>query len=128
LLANTVAGPPGPDVLVIYAPHVTTGDRPVGKYHWLSSHLGPQWQDQHIPLIVAGPGIRQGTSTYPARLVDIAPTVERLLGTPTARTDGVVLADVLQHPTAPETSLQTARSARLLPVVTALQRRQAGIR
>jgi hypothetical protein len=124
LLANTVAAPAGPDVLGVYAPRVATGDHPVGRYHWLASHLGPQWEDQHIPFIIAGPGVRHGvTSTYPARLVDIAPTVERLLRARHTVTDGVVLADALRYPTKSERAVQAARGKRLGPVVQALRRR-----
>ncbi|HZS93319.1 MAG TPA: alkaline phosphatase family protein [Chloroflexota bacterium] len=98
-LCDTTASASGPDVLAIYAPHVTTGDRTAGPYHWLAGHLGPQWDEQHIPLIIAGPGVRHGTSGYPARLVDIAPTVETLLGAPIPKVDGHPLASALAHPT-----------------------------
>ncbi len=125
-LADTTADPNGPDVLAIYAPHVTTGDRPNGAYHWLGGHLGPQWEDQHIPLIISGPGVRRGaTSSYPARLVDIAPTVEHLLGASSAGTDGVVLEDALSHPDRAGETIQRRRSGELLPIVRLLQKRMA---
>jgi arylsulfatase A-like enzyme len=46
------------------------------------------------------------TSHYPARLIDVAPTVLRLLGLPSAAMDGAVLADALVEPTAAEVSGQ----------------------
>jgi hypothetical protein len=123
-LANTAANLDGPDVLVMYPPGVTTGDRIVHGYHWLGGHLGAGWDDQHIPLILAGPGVRAGLrSSYPARLVDVAPTVEHLLGAPTGRVDGLVLQDALTHPSQSGLQQQRARAARLRPVVRALQLR-----
>jgi hypothetical protein len=121
-LVNTSACPDGADVVAIYPPHVTTGDRPVGRYHWVGGHLGPQWDEQHIPLVIAGAGVRHGAvSSYPARLVDIAPTLEHLLASRPERSDGVVLADALLHSTPQIHALQKARSAALLPEIRVLQ-------
>jgi hypothetical protein len=124
LLANTDASPSGGDVLGVYAPRVTTGDRPIGKYHWDGGHLGPQWDDQHIPLIIGGAGVKPGIYTnYPARLVDIAPTVERLLGSPIERTDGVVLDSVLKAHSNSLAAKQKAAGKLLMPVTAALRER-----
>jgi arylsulfatase A-like enzyme len=123
-LVNTDAPDAGGDVIAVYAPHVTTGDRVANGYHWLAGHLGPQWDEQHIPLIIAGAGVRHGrTSTYPARLVDIAPTVERLLGVPVGQVDGHVLADALVSSTASERAQQARNGAALAPMVAAIRRR-----
>ena len=60
-----------------------------------------QWPVQHVPLILAGHGVYAGrTSTYPARLVDIAPTLELSSGLPVAAHDGTVLHDALYGATA----------------------------
>jgi len=92
----------------------------------MAGHLGPQWDDQHIPLVMAGPGIKRGlVSTYPARLVDIAPTVEHLLGVPTGKVDGVVLADSMSAASRAEIKAQQARGRFLRPVVRALEKRSA---
>lgn len=126
MLCNTIAAAAGPEVLAIYAPHVTTGDRatPGHQYHWLAGHLGPQWDEQHIPLVLAGPGVRRGaTSWYPARLVDIAPTVEYLTGAQPAPGDGAVLQDALTRPSARLLGLQHKRGAWLRPMVGALKHR-----
>lgn len=123
-LANTSADIDGPDVLAVYAPHVTTGDRPARGYHWVGGHLGPQWGDQHIPLIISGAGVRRGFhSSYPARLVDIAPTVEHLLGAPDGGSDGVVLADALAKPNHRSAVAQQQRARALQPIVRALKAR-----
>jgi predicted AlkP superfamily pyrophosphatase or phosphodiesterase len=123
-LANTDASASGADVLAMYAPHVTTGDRIANGYHWWAGHLGPGWDEQHIPLIISGPGVRRGyVSNYPARLVDLAPTVERLLRSPPTKTDGLVLADALTSRTRHEVSTQAKEGAVLLPLVKALEQR-----
>jgi arylsulfatase A-like enzyme len=123
-LVNTEEPDAGGDVIVIYAPHVTTGKRAAHGYQWLAGHLGPQWDEQHIPLIIAGAGVRHGViSSFPARLVDVAPTVERMLGVKLGRADGHVLADALQDPTPRERTEQTRAGAQLFPVVAALRER-----
>ena len=49
-----------------------------------------------IPLLIRGPGIRSGTVVdAPVSLVDIAPTVQTLLGVPLLDTDGVSLVPLL---------------------------------
>jgi arylsulfatase A-like enzyme len=45
-------------------------------------------------------------SSFPARLVDVAPTVLTLLGIQPDRMDGVVLADALSRPTDQQQSAQ----------------------
>ncbi len=123
-LANTMAADSGPDVFAVFAPHASTRSTVAYGYSWKAGHLGPQWGDQHIPLVLAGPGIKSGvTSGYPARLVDVAPTVENLLGVPSGAVDGVALQDALQQPTTEGLARQASRGKELMPVVQALQRR-----
>jgi hypothetical protein len=123
-LANTMASESAPDVFVVYAPHVASRTNLTNGYRWVQGHLGPQWDDQHIPLIMAGPGIKSRRhSTYPARLVDIAPTIEHLLGVKVARTDGVILDDALSVTSASDEARQRARAAHLDPIVQALEAR-----
>jgi len=63
---------------------------------------------------MAGPGIRQGAlSHFPARLIDVAPPVLRVLGVPAAPMDGIVLADALVSPTAAEVGGQASLSGPL---------------
>jgi arylsulfatase A-like enzyme len=124
LLMDTVAAASGPDVLAVYAPHVSTRTTVAYGYSWRAGHLGPQWPDQHIPLILAGPGVERGLiSSYPARLVDIAPTVEYLLGARRQGLDGVVLADALGGVGPRLRRSQRGRAALLTPVVQALVHR-----
>jgi arylsulfatase A-like enzyme len=106
-LADTEAGPTGPDVVLPYGED-TTGLTVKGRKLW-GTHGGFSWGVQHIPLIIAGPGVRTGVSHFPAKLVDVAPTIERLLGLPIpSGVDGVVLADALKTPTVAEREAQKA--------------------
>ncbi|HEX6510328.1 MAG TPA: alkaline phosphatase family protein [Chloroflexota bacterium] len=123
-LADTMAAGAGPDVFAVFAPNTSSRQAVAYGYTWKAGHLGPQWGDQHIPLIISGPGVTQGKqSVYPARLVDIAPTVEHLLGARTGPIDGIVLADALQQPTTEEVREQRGRRAILTPVVETLEHR-----
>jgi arylsulfatase A-like enzyme len=119
-LADTEAGPTGPDVVLPYGED-TTGLTVKGRKLW-GTHGGFSWGVQHIPLIIAGPGVRTGLSHFPAKLVDVAPTIERLLGLPIpSGVDGVVLADALTSPTASEQEAQKAVAAGRMQDVRALR-------
>ncbi|HEX6508512.1 MAG TPA: alkaline phosphatase family protein [Chloroflexota bacterium] len=118
-LANTEASPAGPDILLPYGED-TTGLPPGHKYQ--GSHGGFSWGVQHIPLVLVGPGIRPGLSHFPAKLVDVAPTIERLLGLPVpAGVDGVVLADAMRNAQSADSSAQTGVAAGRLADVQALR-------
>jgi len=45
-----------------------------------SNHQSPYDYDRRVPLILRGPGIRPGSYASPAAVVDIAPTLARILG------------------------------------------------
>jgi predicted AlkP superfamily pyrophosphatase or phosphodiesterase len=107
-LMSTFAGLAAPDVIAPYREN-TVGSAYTSLY---GNHGGMSWGVQHVPLIISGPGVRRGIrSKAPARLVDVAPTVMRLLGIPLPSADGIVLADALQKPTIAELSAQV----RLVP-------------
>jgi hypothetical protein len=109
-LVNTTAGRNGPDVWMLYHENYTVVPRNVAGI-WKGTHGGPTWKVQHIPLIMAGPGIRSGAhSSFGAREIDLAPTIERLLGLPDIQRDGVVLADSLTQPTTAEAQAQAERA------------------
>lgn len=120
-LANTEAGPTGPQVVLPYE-EASTGL--VLKHRKrLGTHGGFSWGVQHIPLVIAGPGVAHGVSHFPASLVDVAPTVERLLGLPVpAGVDGVLLADALRHPAAQERSAEQSVQPRRGDDVNAIRR------
>jgi hypothetical protein len=73
-------------------------------------------------MILSGPGVRSGyTSAYPARLVDVAPTMETLLGITPAQQDGIPLADAMTSPPAIATAAQAQTAAQRQVDVTALK-------
>ncbi len=69
----------------------------------------------HVPLILAGPGIPAGrTSDDPVSLIDVAPTVLRLLDVPGFDTDGVDLTPALSGGGLPARDLYAESFAPLL--------------
>jgi hypothetical protein len=89
----------------------------------MGRHGGADWGSQHITMIFSGPGVKPGISHHPARLTDLAPTIERFMGiTPDAR-DGVVLADAFQQPNTADVSAQAAADSTTGVYVTALMQR-----
>jgi hypothetical protein len=122
-LCNTIAVGNGPEVVMPYTED-TVGLTVKGYGpHW-GTHGGLSWRVQHIPLIISGPGVRHGTSTFPAQLVDIAPTIEELMGLAIPKhVDGVVLSDALAQPVAAQRKLEAAVSAQRVRDVTALKAR-----
>lgn len=120
-LANTFASPSGPDVVLPYKEDslglVLHGYGP----HW-GYHGGLSWGVQHIPLVISGPGIKHGTSSFPAELVDVAPTMERMMGMKVpSGVDGVVLSNSLKSSTSTEQSSQQAVASVRAADVTALE-------
>ncbi|MGH2447078.1 MAG: alkaline phosphatase family protein [Chloroflexota bacterium] len=66
--------------------------------HWRADHGGASWQSQHIPLVISGPGIRQGVRiSKPVVMTDIAPTVLHDLGVKPAGMTGHILPGALRH-------------------------------
>lgn len=120
-LLGTFTGPVGPDLVVLFD-EATVGAQ-TGEAAWKGDHGGSDWQSQHIPLLISGPGVRRDyVSTFPARLIDISPTVLALSGGSKGAMRGVPLADALNSPAAGDLSAETALRPQLLSVVTALMR------
>jgi Type I phosphodiesterase / nucleotide pyrophosphatase len=123
-LLSTEAGPTGEDVAILLRENARTSGLP----QMLGRHGGADWGSQHATLILSGPGVKNGTSQAPARLADLAPTIERFMGiTPNAR-DGKVLADAFQNPNAADVAAQSNLDATMGVFVDALaQRAQSDI-
>jgi predicted AlkP superfamily pyrophosphatase or phosphodiesterase len=116
-LISTDAGPTGPDIAILLRENARNSGMP----EMPGRHGGADWGSQHTTLILSGPGVKIGASNAPARLVDIAPTIERFMGiTPQAR-DGIVLADAFQQPHAPDVTIQRQSDAAMNTYVDALQ-------
>jgi arylsulfatase A-like enzyme len=60
-----------------------------------ANHASPHDYDVHVPLILFGRPFAARRMNYPVRMVDLAPTLARILGiTPTERLDGRALVEV----------------------------------
>lgn len=120
-LLNTEAGPTGEDIAILLRENARNSGLP----QMMGRHGGADWGSQHITLFLSGPGVKVGTSQHPARLADLAPTIERFMGiTPNAR-DGIVLADAFQHPSAGDVTRQQSADQQNSVYVTALAKRAA---
>jgi arylsulfatase A-like enzyme len=119
-LLQTFSGPTGPDLVVLFD-EGTVGTQK-GEQNWKGDHGGSDWQSQHVPLLISGPGVREKhVSTFPARLMDIAPTILALSGGSHAQMRGAVLADALQSPAAGDVAAESAARPQLRSVVAALR-------
>jgi hypothetical protein len=120
-LLHTFNSPVGPDIAVFY--REGSVGTPASQKTWKGDHGGADWQAQHVPLLISGPGVRQGyTSSHAARLEDVAPTALHLLGIPASDMHGIVLADALRKRTAQETAQQASLDKVLHPVIATLRR------
>jgi predicted AlkP superfamily pyrophosphatase or phosphodiesterase len=121
-LLGTFVGPRAPDVVAPFREN-TIGTK-LSSAH--GDHGGLNWGAQYVPLILSGPGIATGVvSHYPARLIDVAPTLLRLLGLAPRAMDGIILADALGAATAQEVAAQQSRWPSLLAHQTALLQQSA---
>lgn len=118
-LLGTCAGPLAPDITLTLAENMIVRNKLDGSNAAHGNHSGATWGVQAVPLVLAGPGVKAGkVLDFPARLMDIAPTVLTLMGIEPARVDGVELSDALLRPTP---AGQHAADS-LAPALTAFQR------
>jgi arylsulfatase A-like enzyme len=107
-----------PTVVVFGKEGVSFSDPSTG---WKGDHGGNSWQSQHIPLILAGPGIRPSVTVLaPAQLEDVAPTVLTALGVRPTGMQGTVLTDVLLARSTLGRHARESEDATLALVVTGL--------
>jgi len=71
-LANTMAGPAGPDLIAFLADGYGFGR--------IGGHGGAQEKVQRIPMLIRVPGEKPSTRTMALRLVDLAPEIAKALG------------------------------------------------
>ena len=123
-LLSTCNGPLAPDIALTLPENMVVRNRIDGggnSSH--GNHSGGTWGVQAVPLILAGPGVKAGAVLdFPARLMDIAPTVLTLMGIAPTGMDGVQLSDALLRPTTAE---QRATDT-LTPTLMSYQRAIAG--
>lgn len=123
-LLNTFNGPNGPDVVIFFTQD--TSSLSSAQASWKGNHGGGDWESQHIPLIISGPGVRSGYVTAePARLEDLAPTALTLMGVAPAGMEGTPLADAMSHPSAALMAQRSGVIRTLVPVVQALRAESA---
>lgn len=116
-MIDTFVGDTSPDVIAPF--HENTIGTKASTAH--GDHGGTNWGAQHIPLVLSGPGVRPGAvSHHPARLVDVAPTILRLMNYPVTDMDGAVLADAFIEPAVQDTVSQTSLARLLSPLQSAL--------
>ncbi len=122
-LLSTYVGATSHDlVLTTKENYASKGQYPPNTH---GGHGEINWADQHIPLIISGPGIKRGaSSSAPARLVDLLPTIAREMNLSATGMDGVPLADALTNPQASDVSAQNAVAARLAPLRDALKQQK----
>lgn len=118
-MLSTTEGPNGPDIAILLRENARNSGMP----QMPGRHGGADWGSQHITLILSGPGVKVGTSSAPARLVDIAPTIERFMGMVPEARDGIVLADAFQQPHPSDVTAQQHSDAEMNLHVNALMAR-----
>jgi hypothetical protein len=115
-LLSTDAGPTGPDIAILLRENARNSGMP----EMPGRHGGADWGSQHVSLILSGPGVKTGVSNDPARLVDIAPTIERFMGMAPEARDGIVLADAFEQPHSSDVTRQKQSDAEMNLHVNAL--------
>jgi arylsulfatase A-like enzyme len=124
-LLRTFDGPAGPDVVAFFTED--SASNPGGQKAWKGDHGGNDWQAQHVPLILSGPGVRAGqVSRYPAQLMDIAPTVLSLMHMSSTGMQGTPLANAMRSTTAAAITRQQTVGDERMPVVASLQAESRG--
>lgn len=122
-LLSTIDSAEAPDLVLLYDENTMTMKPAFLQMGRKGDHGGATWGSQHIGLFLSGPGIKRGyASNFPARLVDLAPTVEELMGIRPRSQDGVPLADAMIHPASWALTQEKAVRPRLLQYVASLTR------
>jgi predicted AlkP superfamily pyrophosphatase or phosphodiesterase len=83
------------DIVVVTEASYFTDPGTPGPY--ITTHGSPYTYDTHVPILIAGPGIKSGIYSDPVSPADIAPTLCALLGVGLpSGCDGVILRSVLR--------------------------------
>ena len=100
------------DLLIVPKPYWIWDYSPPGKPGCSggTSHGTPNYYDQHVPVILMGPGIRRGEYYEAATPADIAPTLATLCGITLVTRDGRTLVEALDS--SQSTEAQSASQTR----------------
>jgi arylsulfatase A-like enzyme len=119
-LLGTLVSPSAPQVVMFLAENTSITGR--NETNWRGDHGGASWNAEHIPLILSGPGVRQGIhSSYPATIYDIAPTILALSQAPWTGMDGMPLYDAFTAPDVAGAAAQAALDPQRQSMVAALK-------
>lgn len=119
-LLGTLASPSSPQVVLFLAENTSIVGR--NETNWRGDHGGASWNAEHIPLILSGPGVREGIhSAFPASIYDIAPTILSLLQAPWTGMDGIPLDDSFTSPDVAGADAQSALQVQRQALVGALR-------
>jgi hypothetical protein len=122
-LLRSFLGGNAPDVVALCTENA--GFEVKSAENWKGNHGGGAWQSQHVPLVIAGPGVTSGMISHaPARLEDVAPTALALFHIKATGMQGTVLADALQQPFPNQIRAQQRLNRTLVPLVQALSSMQ----
>jgi len=89
---NAIPPDAGVELVVTLRPDDVWGREPIGD----AEHGQPSDADAHVPLILAGPGVRPGRYRERVQVADLAPTLARLIGVaPLEKLDGRALSEAL---------------------------------
>ena len=117
-LLDTLLNGHQPTVAVFAREGMTFADP---KTNWKADHGGNGWQSQHLPIIMAGPGIRAGVvSNAPAQLDDLAPTLLTDMGVAPTGMQGRALTEALSAPSASDERSRSIEIAQMKPLMAAL--------
>ena len=116
-LLDTAACIQGPDLVLITRENTMFGANDA-TVDLVTNHATVSWGAQHVPLVIAGPGIAAGqTSNTPAVLADLAPTIAALVGLPYNDYQGLPLVDAFaSEPTTADVNLLATRTNELQEV------------
>jgi arylsulfatase A-like enzyme len=117
-LLQTLMNGHQPNVVAFCTAHQSTSSPKTG---WKADHGGASWQSQHIPLIFAGPSVRQGVvSEDPAQLEDIATTALTAMGVKPVGMEGRVLSEALIRSNPAARKARATEVGQITPLVNAL--------
>jgi len=89
---NAIPPDVGVALVVTLRPHDVWAGPPSAE------HGQPSYDDTHVPLVIAGPGVKPGRYSRRVQVADVAPTLARLIGvTPLEPLDGRALTGALDR-------------------------------